>query len=171
MGCRHGLKRPEQKTFPLRNSLADKHPDMVRPPLAPAMVSSPQDGFQSEDSPPQSSTASISGRSIHSARSTFLEDIKHEIMVNHLYQQQCSRLWVSDGSGECEGVLLRKARGHYLACPQPLLDSKFAQACAQLNVQVSPGFTSVIHCLQTAGCHDGELKSHQDIPCLGTGSN
>lgn len=57
-------------------------------------------------------------------------------MVNYLYQQQCSHLWVSDGSGEIEGVLLRKSRGQYLACPPPLGDSPFAIACAALNVQV-----------------------------------
>jgi hypothetical protein len=57
-------------------------------------------------------------------------------MVNYLYQQQCSRLWVSDGCGEIEGVLLRKARNHYLACPPALIGSAFAMACAYLNVQV-----------------------------------
>ncbi|EXJ79453.1 hypothetical protein A1O3_08955 [Capronia epimyces CBS 606.96] len=90
-----------------------------------------------DDSPTQSSAASISGRSTRSAQSSFIEEIKHEIMVNHLYQQQCSHLWVSDGCGQCEGVLVRKSRGHYLACPQELLDSHFAQVCAQLNVQVA----------------------------------
>ena len=43
-----------------------------------------------------------------STRSSFVDDIKHEVMVNYLYQQQCSHLWVGDGSGELEGVLLRK---------------------------------------------------------------
>lgn len=66
----------------------------------------------------------------------FLDDIKHEVMVNYLYQQQCSHLWVSDGSGEVEGVLLRKARGHYMACPPQLNNSAFGLACAALNVQV-----------------------------------
>ena len=66
----------------------------------------------------------------------FIDDIKHEVMVNYLYQQQCSQLWVSDGSGEVEGVLLRKARGHYMACPPQLGNSSFAMACAALNVQV-----------------------------------
>lgn len=65
----------------------------------------------------------------------FLDDIKHEVMVNYLYQQQCSHLWVSDGSGEIEGVLLRKARGQYMACPPQLGNSPFALACAALNVQ------------------------------------
>jgi hypothetical protein len=64
-----------------------------------------------------------------------LDDIKHEVMVNYLYQQQCSHLWVSDGSGEIEGVLLRKARGQYMACPPQLVNSPFAMACTTLNVQ------------------------------------
>jgi hypothetical protein len=68
--------------------------------------------------------------------SLFLDDIKHEVMVNYLYQQQCSHLWVSDGSGEIEGVLLRKSRGQYMACPPQLGNSPFAAACAALNVQV-----------------------------------
>lgn len=81
---------------------------------------------------PQSS----SGTSTPSIQSSlFLDDIKHEVMVNYLYQQQCSQLWVSDGSGEIEGVLLRKARGHYMACPAQLASSPFALACAALNVQ------------------------------------
>ena len=65
-----------------------------------------------------------------------LDEIKHEVMVNYLYQQQCGRLWVSDGSGEVEGVLLRKRRGEYMACPPGLQYSSFGQACAALNVQV-----------------------------------
>lgn len=81
-----------------------------------------------------------SGNSVHSIRSNnssmFLDDIKHEVMVNYLYQQQCSHLWVSDGSGEIEGVLLRKSRGRYMACPPQLGDSPFAVACSALNVQV-----------------------------------
>ncbi|KAL7925878.1 glycosyltransferase [Trichoderma austrokoningii] len=79
---------------------------------------------------------STSGASTPSIQSSlFLDDIKHEVMVNYLYQQQCSQLWVSDGSGEIEGVLLRKARGHYMACPAALANSPFALACAALNVQ------------------------------------
>lgn len=72
-----------------------------------------------------------------STRSSFVDDIKHEVMVNYLYQQQCSHLWVSDGSGELEGVLLRKARNLYMACPPQLAHSAFAVACAALNCQVS----------------------------------
>ncbi|RYP90909.1 hypothetical protein DL770_002986 [Monosporascus sp. CRB-9-2] len=77
-----------------------------------------------------------SGLSLRSAASSiFLEDIRHQVMVNFMYQQQCNACWVGDGSGEIEGVVLRKAKGHYMACPAPLLDSPFAAACAALNVQ------------------------------------
>ncbi|MCJ1293229.1 hypothetical protein MMC34_004783 [Xylographa carneopallida] len=67
--------------------------------------------------------------------STFVDEIKHEVMCNYLYQQQCSHLWVSDGSGELEGVLLRKSRNQYMACPPQLASSDFARACAALNCQ------------------------------------
>lgn len=80
---------------------------------------------------------SISEKSSHSAGQTLvLDEIRHEVMVNYLYQQQCSHLWVGEASGFAEGVLLRKARGHYMACPPELGTSPFAVACAALNVQV-----------------------------------
>ena len=113
-------------------------------PAAAAVVSekpasnSPHNSFNMELQPPASrfgsSRNSISNRSTQS--STFLDDIKHEVMVNYLYQQQCSHLWVSDGSGEVEGVLLRKSKNTYMACPPQLGESPFAAACSALNVQV-----------------------------------
>ncbi|KAN0119801.1 Glycosyl transferase family group 2 domain containing protein [Hyaloscypha variabilis] len=103
----------------------------------PAATSSPHHSYNMELQPPTSrfgsSRNSISNRSTQS--STFLDDIKHEVMVNYLYQQQCSHLWVSDGSGEIEGVLLRKSKNTYMACPPQLGSSPFAAACAALNVQ------------------------------------
>lgn len=71
------------------------------------------------------------------ARATFLDDIKHEVMVNYLYQQQCSRLWVSDGNGVLEGVVVRKTADKYMSCPPELATSTFAQSMAALGVQVS----------------------------------
>ena len=100
--------------------------------------------------------------------STFVDEIKHEVMCNYLYQQQCSHLWVSDGSGELEGVLLRKSRNQYMACPPQLASSDFARACAALNCQVSVCLLigPLALNLQNIGCNDGELKSDQDIPQL-----
>lgn len=63
-------------------------------------------------------------------------------MVNHLFQQQCKKLWVSEVSGEMEGVILRKARGNYLACPPNLIHSSFAYYCSQMNMPVRLSFTT-----------------------------
>ena len=112
------------------------HQNISMPVSPPAMGSPARDSFQFDISPSQSDAASISAKSKRSTKTVF-EDIKHEIMVNHLYQQQCSRLWVSNDSGEIEGILLRKSRGCYLSCPQELRTSQFAQACAELNIKVS----------------------------------
>src|SRR5271155_3637165 len=73
--------------------------------------------------------------SSQSEQSNFLDDIKHEAMVTYLYQIQCSHLWVGDGGGELEGVLLRKSRNNYLACPPELIDSALATACMEMNVE------------------------------------
>ena len=102
-----------------------------------AMLARPGSDMELQPPTPKfgSSRNSLSARSTQS--SAFLDDIKHEVMVNYLYQQQCSHLWVSDGSGEIEGVLLRKSRNQYMACPPQLGNSLFAMACAALNVQVS----------------------------------
>ncbi|KAL2150159.1 hypothetical protein VTH82DRAFT_7835 [Thermothelomyces myriococcoides] len=106
--------------------LAPEKPSPAVPPVSELQPPTPR--FSSR---PQS----ISGRSVRSTGSSVLDEIKHEVMVNYLYQQQCSHLWISDGSGEIEGVLLRKTRGQYLACPPQLVNSPFAMACTALNVQ------------------------------------
>lgn len=83
---------------------------------------------------PESSTTSLTPSS---RTSTYIDEIKHEVIVNYLYQQQCSHLWVKDSSGQYEGVMLRKSRNNYLAYPPQLVDSPFGIACAALNCQVS----------------------------------
>ncbi|TPX11046.1 uncharacterized protein E0L32_007907 [Thyridium curvatum] len=105
---------------------------------------------------------SVSARSWKSTGSSMLlDDIKHEVMVNYLYQQQCSHLWVADGSGEIEGVLLRKARGQYMACPPQLGSSPFAQACAALNVQCAMTVNSRVIKTFLAFCPDAV-----DVPLM-----
>lgn len=124
--------KPEATPAPPRNNARQQS---VSGNAAPSL------GTDSELHPPtprySSRPQSVSGRSVRSTGSSvFLDDIKHEVMVNYLYQQQCSHLWVSDGSGEIEGVLLRKTRGQYMACPPQLGTSPFALACSALNVHV-----------------------------------
>lgn len=95
---------------------------------------------------PLSRAQSFSARSARSASSSLaLDNIKHDVMVNYLYQQQCARLWVSDEDGETEGVLVRKSKTQYLACPPQLANTLFARAMSELGVQVSPLYPLFLH--------------------------
>ncbi|EON68775.1 hypothetical protein W97_08033 [Coniosporium apollinis CBS 100218] len=124
-------EQPRQQMAQLSPTLNEKgFPQQPSSPGYGTPLVPPSPGFST---PPMSGRASVAG-SVHS---TFLDDIKHEVMVNYLFQQQCGALWVGDGSGEIEGVLLRKSRGNYMACPPQLAESAFAHYCAQLNVQVA----------------------------------
>ena len=100
--------------------------------------------------------------------STMVDEIKHEVMVNFLHQQQCGHMWVADGSGVLEGVLLKKYRGEYLACPPQLIESEFAMACQALNVQVGYSFYMVkgVRADSCAVCHDCQFESYWDLPRL-----
>ncbi|KAK4235801.1 glycosyl transferase family group 2-domain-containing protein [Achaetomium macrosporum] len=144
IGSYFKAEKPQSKpeTAAAGNNNARQHQSSPSKPenRAPAPAAEPSLHADSELHPPtprfSSRPQSLSGRSVRSTGSSlFLDDIKHEVMVNYLYQQQCSHLWVSDGSGEIEGVLLRKSRGQYMACPPQLGNSPFAAACAALNVQ------------------------------------
>lgn len=107
------------------------HAVELTPPLFPLPGSEPASG-------------AVSSRS----SGVMIDDIKHEVMVSYLYQQQSSQLWVNPNpapgqSNGNEGVLLRKSKGQYMACPASLANSLFAEACSALNVHVcfwrSPG--------------------------------
>lgn len=65
-----------------------------------------------------------------------VDEIKHQVVINHLYQHQCSSLWIRDVAQDLEGVMIRKRRNEYLFKPKSLEGSSFARAMAMLNVQV-----------------------------------
>ena len=128
---------------------ASKPPQAI--PLSPKAIgeatpSSNGPRYLSNGAPGESSGSTTPIRSaapsIRSTRSSYVDDIKHEVMVNYVFQQQCSHLWVNVVGGENEGVVLRKAKNCYLACPPQLASSPFAIACAELNVQVSQSTNS-----------------------------
>ena len=103
----------------MQHSSFDPYSEKITPPLGPSAYGSRRTSFAG---------------STRSQRSTMMEDIRHEVMVNYLFQQQCAAMWIGDGSGEFEGVLVRKSRSRYLACPPDLLHSTFAIGCAALNL-------------------------------------
>lgn len=147
-------------------------PQQVAPPPLPAMEEKAPPRFtdsmeMSQTNTPKfgSSRASIAPST---RSSTYVDEIKHEVMVNYLHQQQCSHLWVSDNSGEMEGVLLKKSRNNYLACPPQLAVSQFAAACAALNCQVSSIFLGMtqkqVLMRNVIGRHDSKFQSNQGVP-------
>ena len=69
--------------------------------------------------------------------SRLIDDIKHQVIANHIYQAQCGALWIRDATQQDEGVMVRKQRHHYMFKPPGLADSPFAEAMNLLNVQVS----------------------------------
>jgi hypothetical protein len=66
-----------------------------------------------------------------------INEIKCDVMVNWLYQQQTERLWTAGGRDE--GVVLKIARNSHACCPSDLSDEQygFFNAVQALNVKVN----------------------------------
>jgi len=66
-----------------------------------------------------------------------IQDIKCDVMVNWLHQQQIKSMWTKCGMGE--GVVLKKSRGNFTACPPELAEESdgLYLAVSGLNVRVS----------------------------------
>ena len=73
-----------------------------------------------------------------------INEIKCDVMVNWLYQQQTERLWTSGGVGE--GVVLKVSRGSHVCCPYELSEENagFFTAVQALNVKVN----GWLHCIR-----------------------
>jgi hypothetical protein len=72
-------------------------------------------------------------------------DFKCDIMVEHLYQQQQSFRWTSNGADE--GVVMKKHRDEYTCYPKELMEYQngFMRQVEALNVKVGKGRYHV-HC-------------------------
>ncbi|KJY01756.1 glycosyltransferase family 2 protein [Zymoseptoria brevis] len=66
-----------------------------------------------------------------------MNDLKCDVMVNWLYQQQMERLWTSGGIDE--GVVLKKSKAAYTCCPADITEESngFFKAVETLNVRVA----------------------------------
>lgn len=110
----------------------------AHPPPTPNNEKFP-DALPGTLAPPHSRGNSISPAA--SSRATqeerLVDEIKHQVVLNHLYQHQCSSLWIRDVSQQIEGVMVRKKRNDYLFKPHGLAESAFAQAMMMLNVQAA----------------------------------
>lgn len=74
--------------------------------------------------------------SITSTDSRGVEQIKHQVILNFLWQKQRGLGWTLDTTGAREGVMIRKTRSEYIYRPAALGNSAFAAAMSMLNVQV-----------------------------------
>lgn len=94
----------------------------------------------------KASSASLrgTGASASKASADFVNEIRHEVMVSYLYQQQCSHSWAGK-KRQLEGCLVRKARGEYQTCPTSLITSSFATSMKALNVQVRQNINVLFH--------------------------
>jgi hypothetical protein len=111
--------------------------------------------FSSQSRPP-SSRAAAEGR--------LVDDIKHQVVINHLYKNQCSSLWIRDYTENMEGCMVRRKKNDYLFKPPTLASSSFAKAMSALNVQVSIHFfLNVVAGTFGPFSFDGFLKS---LKCL-----
>ncbi|KAK3112694.1 hypothetical protein LTR53_010749 [Teratosphaeriaceae sp. CCFEE 6253] len=66
-----------------------------------------------------------------------INELKCDVMVNWLYQQQMERLWTAGGHDE--GVMLKKSRAAYTCCPSDLVEEPFGfyKSVADLNVRAA----------------------------------
>ena len=91
-------------------------------------------------SPPNSSrdsSVALSSQYIALSEAQLAGDIRHQVLLNYLYQRQRSLLWIHDTNGTTEGVMIRKERSNYMYSPLQLARSVFAQQIQVLNAQVS----------------------------------
>ena len=71
------------------------------------------------------------------SQSDDINEIRCDVMVNWLYQQQMERLWTAGGIDE--GIVLKKSRGAYACCPPDLVENYdgFFQNVERLNTRAA----------------------------------
>ena len=109
--------------------------EMTDSPLSP-----PTPAFSGTGTPRYSGSRPVSLYPTGDFRNSTLDDIieiKCDVMVNWLHQQQLEKLWSSGGYGE--GVVLKKSRDAYVACPAEVsrVRGDLFDAVQRLNVRVS----------------------------------
>lgn len=115
--------------------------DQVSPHAAPAIVEkSNPSSFPPSQGPSRGGSRPVSLYPTGDFRNAALDEItqiKSDVMVNYLHQQQLEHMW-SDGTPG-EGVVLKRSRDQYTSCPAELsqYEGGFFDAVRKLNVRVS----------------------------------
>lgn len=119
-------------------------PEMSEKQAPPAISAAPTPGFTTPGltsgaaTPTWSRPASLYPvGDFRNSQAEDINEIKCDVMVNWLYQQQMERLWTAGGMDE--GVVLKKNRGAYTCCPGDIAEEPygFFRAIETLNVRVS----------------------------------
>ena len=120
-----------------------RQPSDATAPGAPAMeVAAGEKGVVHRNRSGMSSNRTSRPASIYpmgdfrNAATDEIVDIKCDVMVNWLHQQQLEAMWASGGPGE--GVVLKKTREKFTCCPGDLAgyQNDFFDAVRALNVRV-----------------------------------
>ena len=139
MGYGDWLKKKSDKT-PQTTTTSSQEMGQVAPPNLPSNpFGDSNKTSMSSLSRPQSSgsPSSLSINQAHASRRQTLDVVKHQVMVNYLYQQQGNNGWRSSNESQSQGILLRLSKDNYLTHPPQLAQSALAEALKNLNVQVS----------------------------------
>lgn len=118
-----------------KNAVADHGPATITDEKALEMTTSP--GSSGDATPYGSRPASLFPvGDFRNSQAGDITEIKCDVMVNWLYQQQMERLWTAGGHDE--GVVLKKGRGAYTCCPADIVSEPFGffRAVETLNVKV-----------------------------------
>lgn len=62
--------------------------------------------------------------------------VQHEMIVAYLYQQQCSRCWISNMNSVEEGAFMRQSWASFVTSPVLLSQTALAEALVDLNAEV-----------------------------------
>lgn len=100
-------------------------------PRYPSAIGTPGNG----STPWASRPGSVFGESRPASHADEVRDLKCDMMVNWLYQQQMELLWTAGGHDE--GIVLKKSRGAYACCPSDIDQEPagFFKAIQTLNVR------------------------------------
>lgn len=94
-------------------------------------------------------------------------DIKSDVMVSYLHQQQLEKMWASGAPGE--GVILKKAKGIFTCFPSQMEEdpSGIYEAVKAMNVKVSAGSEIHMAAANLFGivCYDSYHSSDPDFSC------
>lgn len=100
-------------------------------PLSIPGTSSPNPYTPRSGSPWTSRPGSMIGT--QSLSNGLANDIRCEMMVNWLFQQQMQNIWTTGEPDE--GVILKKSPGYYSCCPSDIKDGPFLNAVQYLNTR------------------------------------